>query len=46
MVTDDLNESLDLANDVDQSFCEIFSSDKDLRQVMVDIIAKHRFLLV
>lgn len=37
---DDLNESLDLANDVDQSFCEIFSSDRDLRQVMVDI-AKH-----
>lgn len=37
---DELNESLDLANDVDQSFCEIFSSDSDLRQVMVDI-AKH-----
>lgn len=37
---DELNESLDLANDVDQSFCEIFSSDRELRQVMVDI-AKH-----
>ena len=29
-----------MANDIDQSFCEIFSSDRDLRQVMVDI-AKH-----
>lgn len=34
---DDLDKSLDLANDTDQSFCEIFSSDRDLRQAMVDI---------
>lgn len=34
---DELNETLDLANDVDQSFCKIFSSDRDLRQVIVDI---------
>lgn len=34
---DELNESLDMANDIDQSFCEIFSSDGDLRQAMVDI---------
>lgn len=37
---DDLNESSERANDIDQSFCTIFSSGKDLREVMVDI-AKH-----
>lgn len=40
LVMDDLQESLDLANDIDQSFCEKFPLDGDLRQVMVDI-AKH-----